>query len=327
MEGVTVGDAVVDRGPIALRASRGRGRTLARLVLLSALVGVLAACGAGADQAGARRAGLQPGGSGPGGATASEPLLVVDDVGGFVAPQALFNRLPRIYVTADARLITPGPMILIYPGPALPNLREQALDADAVASLRALATAAGIDQPPPDYGTPRVADATTTEVTYRAADGRTYVHQAYALGLSDDGLTDAQRNARDQLQRFVESAGNSAALGPGVGPDRPYAVVAFVVRAAPVDGAQPSAGDPATGATSATDGAAVPHEPRPTVQAWPVESVRLAQSGVCTPVTGPDAETLRDALGQANQLTQWSQDGQVYAVSVRPSLPGEGLCR
>jgi hypothetical protein len=295
--------------------------------MVGALASLLAGCAlAGADPAG------EPGTTSPtreprAETVSSAPLVVVEDVGGFVAPGVLFNRLPRAYVTADARLITPGPMILIYPGPALPNLRERALDPVALGALRALAAQAQLDQPPPDYGTPPVADATTTVVTYRAEDGRTFVHQAYALDIGrgpdggDDGLTEAQRDARARLQHFVDSVADPAALGPGVGSDLRYVPQAFVVRAAPVDDAE-GAEQPGTGT-----GTGNPAVPAPTVQAWPVESVRLAQSGTCTPVTGPDAATLHTALSQANQLTRWSQDGQVYAVSVRVSLPGEGLCR
>src|SRR3954468_18183607 len=114
-------------------------------------------------------------------AVVGPPVLSVSAEGGFVAPAALFNRLPKVFVSADGRFVTPGPQILIYPGPALPNLRQRQVTDAGIATLRELAEAAGLDRRPPDYGQPGVADMPTTVVTYRDAAGRTFVHRVDAL--------------------------------------------------------------------------------------------------------------------------------------------------
>ena len=62
-------------------------------------------------------------------------VLRVEYVGGFVAPSSLVSRLPRYSLYADGRLITDGPVDLRYPGPALPNVQVQQLDAATVQAL------------------------------------------------------------------------------------------------------------------------------------------------------------------------------------------------
>src|SRR5205807_1818732 len=50
---------------------------------------------------------------------ASDLILRIDLQGGFIAPQVLLRRLPELALYGDGRLITSGPQIEIYPGPAL----------------------------------------------------------------------------------------------------------------------------------------------------------------------------------------------------------------
>ena len=58
----------------------------------------------------------------------------------------------------------------------------------------------------------------------------------------------------------------------------------------------------------------------------PKSAAAVPDMSECTPVTGPDALALRDALASANQATHWSQDGAVYSLALRPVLPGEAVC-
>lgn len=275
------------------------------LVVVAGLIGGLSALG---GRAGAEDPAMGPA---PGVATGggSAPILSVTLEGGFAPPDVLFGRLPTVYVTADGRMIAAGPQILIYPGPALPNLRQQQLTPAGVAALRGLAVAAGLDRRPPDYGLPSVADVPTTVFTYVDAEGRTFVHRVEALGF-DEGLSTAQQAARAALQRLLQQlAEPDGSLGAGnVGPDEPFVPGAFRIRAVPAP----------DGPTD--DGI------EPQVLPWPVDSVRLAQPATCTPVTGPDATVLRDALAGANQLTRWTQDGTTYLVDTRTVLPGEVVC-
>src|SRR5262245_38353160 len=97
-------------------------RRLIPLVLLPVLL--LAAC---AQQP------ASPGSSDQGGARTDyapdEVVLRVEYIGGFVAVQTLATRLPFLTVYGDGRVITEGPQILIYPGPALPNVLERRIGA------------------------------------------------------------------------------------------------------------------------------------------------------------------------------------------------------
>jgi hypothetical protein len=281
---------------------------VAAVAVVAGLVGWLGIGRGGAEGGG------PPSGSGAAGAIVGPPILDVVQEGGFVAPDVLFGRLPSAFVSADGRMISVGPQILIYPGPALPNLQQRQLTAAGVAGLRSLAEAAGLARRPPDYGLPPVADVPTTVFTYVDADGRTFVHRVEALGF-DAGLNDAQREARAGLSRLLEQlADPEGSLGSGeVGPDTALEPDAFRMRAAP-----------AVAAPDGEEGVEEGIEPR--VVPWPVDSVRLAQPAGCTPVTGPDAVALRAALRSADQLTRWTQDGVTYTVQVRPVLPGETVC-
>ena len=277
-----------------------RAATSAVVVVVAGLAGCLTiACGADAD---AEVAGPAPAVVGP-------PVLTAGEEGGFVPPDFQFGRLPSAFVTADGRLISVGPQILIFPGPALPNLRQRQLTEAGVLRVRQLAEDAGLAHRPPDYGLPPVADVPTTVFTYRDAEGRTFVHRVEALGF-DGGLTPVQVQAREALRRLLgQLADPEGSLGASqVGPDTAFEPDAFRIRAAP-----------------APDG---PGEDgiEPQLLPWPVDSVSLAQPADCTPVTGPDAALLRRALGTANQLTRWTQDGVTYTVQIRPVLPGESAC-
>jgi hypothetical protein len=241
------------------------------------------------------------------------PIVVVRHVSGLRLAGVGLRPLPSFYVSGDGRLVTLSPRIAVYPGPALPNLRVQQLSKTGIQALRGLAVEAGLAGRPPDYGRPpqtgrpEVADATTTEVVYRAATGRTYSHRAYALGLRA-GLGTAETEPRQRLRRFIDRLASPAeALGAeNVGPDLQYRIPAFeiVARATP-----PLDELPQTFAT-----------------AWPVRSIRLAQAGRCTPVTGPDADLLERALRNASVMTRWIGDGRPYLLSARPVLPDEAPC-
>jgi hypothetical protein len=284
---------------------RGRRRTSA-LTLLPVAVALGAALLAGVSAA---RATVEPPARLPDAAVS--PIVVVESVGGLRRGTPDLDRLPRVVLYPDGVLITLGPQITIFPPPALENIRRRQLTPQAVAAARRLARAAGLAQRPPAYGRPAILDATTTEVTYAAVTGRTFVHRAYALR-ADRGVPPASVEARARLRRFVDAlASPEATFGRDeVGPDLVYASRAFELVSRPV----PAAG----------------REPAPAeVRRWPLGSVRLDQAiGRCTPVTGPDAAALRTALRGASTQTRWrAADGPVFTIAVRSVLPRETPCR
>ncbi len=54
-------------------------------------------------------------------------VLRIEQSGGFVAVQYNLTRMPMLTLYGDGLIVTPGPQIEIYPGPALPALAQQRL--------------------------------------------------------------------------------------------------------------------------------------------------------------------------------------------------------
>src|SRR4051794_23874998 len=183
------------------------------------LLALLAACGQAEEEAVSNNAGAPP----P--TPDSSLVLRVDYSGGFVTPQTLATRLPLISVYADGRVITTGPQVAIYPGPALPNLQERTIDAAAVQKLVQLALDKGVGTKT-DLGEPSVSDMPSTRFTV-VSDGTTHTTDAYAL-VQDDaataGLTGAQKSARADLLGLVDALTDlDGTLGRGAaGTDRAY---------------------------------------------------------------------------------------------------------
>lgn len=241
-------------------------------------------------------------------------VLRVSSGGGFVTPQTNLRALPSFTLYGDGSVIVPGPVIQIYPGPALTPLVRSKLDEGAVQAVLARAKAAGLLAPRGiDYGgmgAVGVSDMPTTTLVVNAA-GKRFKRQAYALGAPAQGgrLSPAQARARKTLQQFIAGLphGASGAVSP------PHAVAVYV---APFRGqAQPGS---------------VPI-------VWPLES-NLATAGKpvssglgyrCISVAGEPAKTLLAALGKANEQSRWKARAgakAIYEVVARPLLPDERGC-
>ena len=313
-------------------------RTVRRGALVGALAGVLvlalAGCQTGrADDGGGAGSGgdVSDGGADEGGdlpeitGDGSTLVFQVHSAGGYVPWGYDFASVPSLSVYADGTVIVSGPTTLEYPGKVLANLRVVHLPDGALEDLVETAADADLLAPEPDYGMPNVTDLPTTTVTI-AVGGETFEHAAYALGVGTDvgtdgnapgdegmvgggdpGLTDEQSAARVALAQFVQQVNE---LVGAAGAEEPYPVTALGVLAMPVDPA----------AQAGTDGI------EPQVVPWPVAGVALAGAGGCALVDGADAETLLATLADANQLTQFDQDGVVYQAWFRPLLPHEATC-
>ena len=132
--------------------------------------------------------------------TADDLVLRAEYTGGFLPVEAVVGRLPLVSVYGDGRVITEGPTIAIYPGPALPNLQVQTIDPVEVVNLAARALDAGVGKAD-DFGQPPVADAASTRFTVLTDEGPV-VSEVYALELveEDGGLTSGQKEARRALR-------------------------------------------------------------------------------------------------------------------------------
>lgn len=263
----------------------------------------------------------------PGQASPADGLVVqVTHTGGFLTPELVAARLPLVSVYADGRIITQGPQTLIHPSPALPDLRVQHVDEDAVRTLVDRALQAGVGDST-DLGQPPVADAPSTRFTVVTED-ETYVREVYALGAESPpgppggdlpggtagGLTAEQEAARADLRELVRVLSDPAAAFPAdtIGESEPYIpdAVAGVV-------------------TQWTDPQAdMERQPVP----WPGPPLPgeplLPQLGVnCVLATGEEADAVLAAASSADSLTPWlSEDGQRWSIILRPMLPHEDSC-
>jgi hypothetical protein len=217
--------------------------------------------------------------------------------GGFVPAEMTFLDLPTLLVSGDGHVFVQGPVPEIYPGPLLPNIQVRPVTEAGIQDLLALADENGL-LADVEYTNPtNIADAPDTVVEV-SANGRTFVHRAYALGI--DTETDPTRAA---LAEFVAQVTGDWLYGdnPELGPEQPYATDTFLIRAAEV-------GD-------------VAGDIEPTVVDWPADaSVRLIDAGDCAAI--PAAE-LGSLFADANQLTFFAEDGVTYQLTVKPQLPGD----
>lgn len=227
---------------------------------------------------------------------ADEVVVSIAYEGGFMTPEGTFAQLPPLLVTGDARQFTLGPQIAIYPGPLLPNVQLADIGEDGVQDLLALADEHGLLQDR-EYESPtNVADASDTVVTI-AANGETYVHRAYALGIGGGPDGTEETGARAELQAFVEAA----TMSLGDTETEAFEPDAYLVRSFPIDDLSG-------------------YEIEPTIVEWTVEGVDLAAASDCIEIP---ADQVNDLFAEANQLTFFEQDGTTYQLAVKPLLPGD----
>ena len=289
---------------------------------LAFLVGLLAACN-GASSPTPAAAGPS---STPGGAPSPSPLagaqlvLRVTTEGGFIGPAANLASVPELSVYADGRIMTPGAVDAIYPGPLLPAVAVRDVGPAGAAAIIAAIRAAGLDKVqangpggvPGDTGTSVfVVDLDGTPITTRlvlsGGPGGPGIPGAGG-GSSDPQVT----AARDLVTRLGDLSETWGATSSPAGLYAPTAYRIYVAPGAPV-------GD---GTTT-----------EPTVT-WPL-STSLDQFGVpAVPdrgipglrqgaVFGADAATLGPVLARANLLTPFGSGGMLYTLYVRPLLPDE----
>lgn len=241
-------------------------------------------------------------------ATAPEGLVLrVEHTGGFVTPSTTAARLPLVSVYADGRVITEGPVALIYPGPALPNLRVAEIDDAEVQDLVDRALAAGVAETS-DLGMPPIADAPSTRFTLVTSEG-TREREVYALFETPEGsgLAPEQEEARGRLSDLQSSLMDAGGADPtSYAPEAVAAVVTPWI-------------DP-------EDGLLQPELPWPG-PALPGEPTGGPPDVTCVTAKGAEAQSLLAAAGAGNAATPWlSGDGARWSVTFRPLLPDETGC-
>ena len=262
--------------------------------------------------------------------TGSEAVLVVTSEGGMLPVQMQVTNVPLFVMLGDGRVIVPGAVALIFPGPALPALQERQLTEDGIQAVLEAVEATELFAGDLDLraGQNVVSDSTDTVFTLDAA-GRQVRVAAFALGSISDpmmgepppGVSAADIDADRLLRQLMDGL---TAIDTSVPPDgweaegwQPYAPEAFRlyvrdVSGQPVEGGEdlqgqvldwPTADDPAT---------------------FGVEVEAFGDGTRCATVTGDDAGTWFAALSEANQQTLWTTDGDDrWLVQARPLLPHE----
>lgn len=239
-----------------------------------------------------------------------EVVLRIEHAGGFVPVETVATRLPIVTVYGDGRVISEGPQILIYPGPALPNVLVRLIGATDLNRLVSMAVDAGVGAEA-DYGTPNVTDMPSTRFTV-STDAGVLTSEVYGLGV-EDGLSTEQLDARRKLSDLQDALTDlPGTLGTQeIGEEQTYEPAALAVVTSPFvdpdDGLEHS--------EMAWPGPALPGEP-------------LGDFGDlrCVTVTGADVATVLDAAAEANRLTPWVWEDQRWNVTFRPLLPEESTC-
>jgi hypothetical protein len=284
-----------------------------RPVLLLALATLLLAGCSGAEPTD------RPDGSGAG---ISHPagdalILRVELRGGFVAPTADLTRLPSFTLLGDGRVIQPGAVPAIFPGPILPPLTVKRLNESGVQAVLREVAATGLFRASRELNAARdhVADAPDT-VFELHADGAEVTLSVYAMGIAggESGLPADEARAHALLANLdARLATLETWLPAGAWADArsaPFqpAALRLLVLDASDEGADPSGigFNVVPWPTSADPGAGKP------VGEWR-----------CSVVEGAEAAAWNAQLGSANTLTRWTHGADRYQVLPLPLLPDQ----
>jgi hypothetical protein len=230
---------------------------------------------------------------------ADDVVISVRYDGGFAPVGAIFARTPVALITGDGRALTTGPEPAIYPGPLLPNILERSITPAGVQQLVAMADRLGLLADVTYPRDDRVADAPDTIVEITVG-GRTFHHDAYALGIDDTEVGAGRRRLLDFVAALGDLEGTVG--GTALGPEQPFRPDEYLIQAV--------VSDPATSSTN----------PRPSVVPWPSDApVRLADATACAAVPTDVAARLFD---RANALTYFGEAGVTYYVAAVQQVPG-----
>jgi hypothetical protein len=259
---------------------------------------------------------------------ADEPILVVEETGGFAMPQMIATRVPTFALYGDGRVIVQGFQTLEFPGPALPALQERTMSEDGIqAVLEAVEDTNLFTSDLELRGAMNViADATDT-VFRLSANGDKVTVAVYGLGLLDptlggnfENIDQAEIDAhavlsqlRDALLTIDTSIPADAWEAEGWQPYTPEALRLYVrdVTGEPIEG-----GD-------------LPGM----VRQWPTdddpadfgdEVPQFGDGTRCGVVEGEAAVAWFAELSASNQQNVWTSDSDDrFTVLPRPLYPGD----
>jgi hypothetical protein len=246
------------------------------------------------------------GGSDDGGPGEGSLVITVDVHGGFVPVERSVADTADVVVVGDGRVISPAPVIAIFPGVALQPYQVGRIEESEVAEL---AGAVESLDPDADYAPPgpaTIADAPDTTVRLERDGEVVREVSANALGMVDE------TGPRAALAAVVERINGVV----GVTGEEPYEPVSLEVH-----DITDLAGEPPSSTTVADPDA--PEEPTGRILEWP-----LAHDGRACTVVAEAAEVaaVLEVLAGANQLDWFATDAGVRRLVVAPVLPGDDPC-
>ncbi|MBN1630039.1 MAG: hypothetical protein JW990_09760 [Thermoleophilia bacterium] len=244
---------------------------------------------------------------------ANEIVLQVSSGGGFVPVSWALTQVPEFTLYGDGTAIVTGPVIAIYPGPALPNLQTSRVSEKTMQAILSAAREAGLFASDVDYGQPQITDVPATVITVNA-EGTTYLSNIYALGAEENagGLSLEQQQARAAVSSLIGKLLDLTPFETGLQWSA-YDYSSLAVFSVPVDpNIEPN-----------------PDDVQPNRLEWPLGD--LATLGEAAQpdgyrrivVSGDDLATLQPVLKEANQITIWTVGDREYNLYFRPLLPDE----
>ena len=241
-------------------------------------------------------------------------LLKVTTEGGFINPAATLAALPLAAVYADGRIMTPGPVDAIYPGPLMAPVSVRDIGTAGAAAILAAIRQAALDQPAASG--PGIPGDAGTNVFTVVVDGVTTTSQFAGSQPGRPGPVasgDEERVAAlallDRLLDPTDTWGAPAAA------ETPYVPTGYRIYVAP--GGPPA--DPQASQSPVEWPLATPLADFG-IPAVPDRGIAGLRQGVAL---GEDAATLRPVLERATTLTAFASGGSSFTLSVRPLLPDE----
>jgi hypothetical protein len=236
-----------------------------------------------------------------------------------IPPVDSFGIPPLVVVTGDGSYVTVGPTDAMYPGPALPNLQGRPIGDEGRAQILAEAERLGLLTGQTDFMSDTSLPGAVRGRLEMTVDGKrmTLTGDPEAFVECVTTPCDAPPGTPAAFADFWAKLQDPAAwLGEAVGAETPYVADAYALLIGPPP--PPEASVPAH------------------VLDWPLD-IGIGTFGTavangsrrCGTVTGADAETLRPALEQATQASQWVQDADTsatFGIVARPFVPGEDPC-
>jgi hypothetical protein len=301
----------------------------ARLLSAGALAATLlvaVACGSGpVTGSGAPGSGSPSSGSPSASAAAPSPslsaalpalVLKVTSEGGLINPAASLNALPIVEVFSDGRILTPGAVDAIFPGPLLSPVDVRNVGPDGATAILAAIQAAGLDKAiAAGPGIPGDSGSDTFSVTI---DGQTIENRLAGGGPATGGhgaggsVEPGRAAAFALLDRLLDPAETWGSSPVATSHLQPAGYRVFAIPGGPQV-------DPAT--------------PRPPV-AWPLATPLATFGAPAIPdrgiaglrqgvVFGADAATLGPVLNAATSETGFTSGGATWTLAVRVLLPDE----